>query len=376
MSGSLPPEAYAAALAGLTYLTPRRQLALLGRLAPQDAWESVRAGRVVVGGAPAREADIVEALRTQAGRVDPNRVWERCQELGVSVIVRGSAAYPDLLSTDPFGPAVLFACGAMTALAPPGVAIVGTRGATALGRSLAFEFGRDLSVAGVSVVSGLALGIDGAAHRGALAIGDASPIAVVGSGLDVVYPLRHADLWKQVGERGLLLSELPPGTNPQAHYFPARNRIIAALSTIVVVVESRERGGSLLTANEAIDRGRRVLAIPGSPRNPAAAGTNRLILDGALPVSSAAEVLGYLGIEQRALPFTVDPRAVPDDAGRRILDVLMTGAATLDDLIETLGGAVGEVALNLGRLEMAGWLVRNGGWFEIIHASEWPGAVR
>ena len=172
------------------------------------------------------------------------------------MLLHGATGYPAVLADDLSPPPVLFARGDVAALDGRRVTIVGTRSATAAGREVAAELGAGLAQAGVRVVSGLARGIDGWAHRGALsAVGGGPPVGVVASGLDVVYPPEHRPLWDEVVERGVLLSEVPPGTTPHALRFPLRNRILAALGEVVVVVESKRKGGSLITVEEALLRG-------------------------------------------------------------------------------------------------------------------------
>ena len=181
-------------------------------------------------------------------------------------------AYPAPLRLDPEPPAVLFARGDLSVLDGRRAGVVGTRNATTAGRETARELGRALAGEGVVVVSGLAKGIDGAAHAGALAVDGAPRSAVVGNGPDAPYPRVNASLWAEVCRRGLLLTEWPPGTAPEPFRFPLRNRILAALSEVLVVVESRERGGSLITAQAAAERSVDVMAVPGSVRSRAAAG--------------------------------------------------------------------------------------------------------
>ncbi len=221
------------------------------------------------------------------------------------------------------------------------------------------------------MVSGLARGIDGAAHRGALAAGESvgvgRPVAVVGNGADVPYPKQNAELWSAVCARGVLMSEWPPGTPPEAFRFPMRNRILAALCEVLVVVESRERGGSLLTVREALDRSVEVMAVPGSPRNRAAAGTNGLLRDGAAPVTSADDVLASLGLDTRrqsAAPF--DPRPALRGVDRVVVEQCRADPRTLDEVAAALDLTLCEAAMTLARLERAGWLREVGGWFEAI----------
>lgn len=289
-----------------------------------------------------------------------------CHRHGVQVVAFGDAEFPAQLAVDPDPPAVLFVRGDLDVLRHRRVGIVGTRNATAAGRATATELGDQLAREGVAVVSGLARGIDGAAHRGVRGAGaDGIAVAVVGNGLDRPYPKQHAALWEWVAEHGLLISEWPPGTEPTGWRFPRRNRIIAALSELLVVVESRERGGSLITALAAIERGIDVLAVPGSPRSRASAGTNQLLVDGAAPVTSVADVLAVLGLDHRRageLPF--DPRPEPDDLQRRVLAVCVDEPTTLDGVVAALGIPIADAALAVARLERSGWLVEASGWFE------------
>ena len=301
----LPEEAYAAALAGLDATTPRRLCLLARSGTPFDRiWRALTEGRpasVPVLQRLSSEADGLAARwQREAQRTDVEALWDRCQSHGESVAILGRPGYPDELADDIHPPGVLFTLGSPCALSHRSVAIVGTRHATAGGMEVAAALGHDLAAAGITIVSGLAKGIDGAAHRGALAADDgAPPIAVVGSGLDVVYPRCNRGLWEAVADRGLLCSEVPPGTPPAAHRFPARNRILAALAEILVVVESRVRGGSLLTVGEASQRGLTVMAVPGSVRSPASEGTNLLLVDGAAPAVDSLDVLVALGLEAR-----------------------------------------------------------------------------
>jgi DNA processing protein len=292
-------------------------------------------------------------------------VWDRCRSAGVTVHVLGDTTYPAVLRIDREAPVVLFSIGDLTALEARRVAIVGTRNATATGRSLAHELGAALAAAGVAVVSGLARGIDGWAHRGALSASAAAPVGVVACGLDVVYPREHRRLWADIAAHGVLLAEVPPGTSPEAFRFPLRNRILAALSEVVVVVESRAKGGSLLTVDAAERRAVPIMAVPGSPRSPAAEGTNALIVDGATPVLDASDVLVALGLStSRARPFPVDPRLPPERADQHILDLFGADPLDVERVVALTGRSLPDVALALARLEVAGWLTRIGGWFE------------
>ncbi|MDP9402689.1 MAG: DNA-protecting protein DprA, partial [Actinomycetota bacterium] len=288
---TLAAWAYAAALAGLPFMAWDRLAALLAAAGsePHRAWQRVGAG--AAGAAWARAAGEVSVEAVAAAHIGA----------GVSVHLQGHAGYPAALAGDHEAPPVLFSLGSLSALdeKAPRVGIVGTRRCTGYGRDVARDFGTQLSSAGVAVVSGLALGIDGASHEGAVRAGAAGapPIAVVGSGLDVVYPRRHASLWAQVADAGVILSEAPLGSRPEPWRFPARNRIIASLCDVLVVVESHRAGGSLHTVRSAEERGVTVMAVPGPVRSPASAGTNRLLSEGCPPACDVDDVLVALALE-------------------------------------------------------------------------------
>jgi DNA processing protein len=294
----LPRIAYAAALAGLPGIGPVGLAGLLDRHDPATAWALVLAGEERRPESRERGARASGRLpwAVAARRVDVARSWSALTLAGIGVTCLGQPDYPFVLRDDPERPGVLFWRGDMGALDRRCVAIVGTRRCTHNGLEVAFEMGRDLAQVGVCVVSGLALGIDGAAHAGALASSDgAGPVGIAASGVDVPYPRRHTALWSRVIAGGAILSETPPGQPAQSWRFPARNRIIAALAGAVVVVESRAGGGSMLTVTAALARGVDVLAVPGPVHSPASAGTNQLLVDGSVPVRHAGDVLDRMG---------------------------------------------------------------------------------
>ena len=374
---ALPQEASAAALAGLERMTIGRLAALLGGHSPSAAISMIR-GDVPPSGMVAKLFDIEGLLATwRRGIVQrpPEAVWDSCVQQGIDVLVRGKSGYPDQLALDPAAPAVLFVRGSFACIRGRRVGVVGTRNATSAGREAATNIGRDLTEAGVHVVSGLARGIDGCAHRGALTIPTAAPLGVVASGLDVVYPREHRALWEAVAERGVLVSESPPGTPPEAHRFPLRNRIIAAMSEVLVVVESRETGGSLLTVSEAKLRGITVMAVPGSVSNRAARGTNDLVRDGCPVATDATDVLVALGLDSRRTGAAVyDPRPHPSDEDRPVLE-LCSEPRTLEQCCLLSGRTLVECAMSLARLEVHGWLHQVNGWYEAIGPSG-PGSAQ
>ncbi len=205
--------------------------------------------------------------------------------------------YPERLARLPDAPPLLFVRGRMDALHRPSAALVGARAATVYGKEVAFELGRALGAAGVAVVSGLARGVDAAAHRGALEAGGVT-VAVQACGPETIYPAEHRELAEAICERGALVTEFPPGAMPRRYHFPLRNRLISALSQVAVVVEARERSGSLITAEHALEQGIELMAVPGPITSPASAGPNRLLRDGAAPVLEPMDVLAALGIEE------------------------------------------------------------------------------
>lgn len=365
----LPPAAYAAALAGFEAMTLHRLAALLRHHTPADAW-AVATGAASADGLVGRvleRADVRAAWRRSADTRPPEQVWARTLELGVDVLVQADPRYPAVLVDDPSPPPVLFSRGDLSLLAGRRVGIVGTRNATQAGRTAARQLAADLAASGVHVVSGLARGIDGVAHTAVIAAeAPGRPIAVVASGPDTVYPAEHRSLWEAVCNCGVLLTEVPPGVGPVAYRFPLRNRLIAALSEVVVVVESRERGGSLITASEALERGVPLMAVPGPPSNRAAAGTNELLRDGAAPVLDAADVLTVLAIEHRraGAPAELRPRPRPDDVV--VYDALGAEPRTVEGVSLACGLSLVDAAMRLARLEQSGWVAGTDGWYERV----------
>lgn len=373
----LPAAAWVVSLAGLSGMGPARLGALLGRWEPRQAWRRVEQGRIhldarVVLAARRLDPELSARWRREAATVNVAGRWAAHISTGVGVVVRGDPGFPAPLRDDHEPPAVIFSRGSLDVLRRPRVAVVGTRRCTHAGRATARELGHDLAAAGVCVVSGLAQGIDAEAHRGALeADGGAPPAAVVGTGLDVVYPQRNAELWTQVAATGCVLCEYPLATRPAAWRFPARNRIIAALADVVVVVESHARGGSMHTVDAALERDRPVMVVPGPVRSPASTGTNDLLAAGSAPVRDARDVLAVLGLDGAALTRGGgDPRPAPSPSAGAVLDAVGWEPTTIEVVAQRVGQPLAAVATALSRLERDGWLLRQGGWFErTAHAS-------
>ena len=266
---------------------------------------------------------------------------------------RRDPAYPPLLAAIHDPPPMLWLRGEgdSSLLAHPAVAIVGARRCSAYGRVVARSLARELAAAGLVIVSGLARGIDGEAHRGALEAGGTT-VAVLGCGVDRDYPRAHADLAKQISVSGLVVSEYERGVEPAPWRFPARNRIIAGLCAATVVVEARERSGALITSDFALEAGREVMAVPGEITSALSSGTNALLRLGAPPVTSAADVLETFGIEPRE-PRKPSPADIQGPSGD-VLERLGEESLSVDELARETALAPGEIAAALMELELAG----------------------
>ena len=281
------------------------------------------------------------------------------EERDFRFVGRSSPAFPRLLLELHDPPPGLFLRGAAPPelLTRPAVAIVGARACSSYGAQVARLLGRELAAVGLVVVSGLARGVDGEAHRGALEAGGLT-VAVLGCGLDRDYPAGHAQLARRICERGLVVSEFAPGVEPAPWRFPARNRIIAGLAAATVIVEARERSGALITADFALEAGREVFAVPGEITSALSAGTNGLLRLGAVPLTSSADVLEQLGLEA---PQAKTPSLGPEASA--ILTVLAKQPAGADELSRATGLGAAAVATALAELELAGVVAEADGLF-------------
>lgn len=321
----------------------------------------------------------IEALPDLAGRsgrpyalASERRVADEIaavRKAGARYLFHDSPDYSRLLSETEGAPPILTCRGDASVALQPCVAVVGARNASAAAVRLARDIAHDLAAEGWTIVSGLARGIDGAAHQGALATG--STVGVIASGIDIAYPPEHANLQEEVATRGLLLAEQPPGTEPLARHFPARNRIIAGLAAGTLVVEAAPKSGSLITARLAGEMGREVMAIPGSPVDPRSHGCNQLIRDGAVLVQGAQDVIEQLS------GFTGAPRSHMCHAAREwpseewraegasdpadVTSLLSVAPVAVDELIRQSGASAAAVQFALLELELAGQLVRHAG---------------
>jgi DNA processing protein len=304
---------------------------------------------------PPREA----AWRAFLGHFDEKAYLMRLGAGGVRWVARSDGAFPGLLGSIHDPPPGLFVRGFGDGdlLCRPAVAVVGARSCSPYGAQVAWMLGRELAAAGLVVVSGLARGIDGEAHRGALDAGGAT-VAVLGCGVDRDYPAAHAELAARIRSTGLVVSEYAPGVEPAPWRFPARNRIIAGLAAVTVVVEARERSGALITADLALEEGREVFAVPGEITSSLSGGTNELLRLGATPLLRADDVLEIFGL-------TASRQAAPDvsEEAAILLERLRDGPASADELVRATGLEPGQLASALTELEIAGAAVGSGGMF-------------
>ncbi len=296
---------------------------------------------------------------------DATAELERAAKATAQILVHGEPNYPRGLTELDAAPPVVTVRGNPKLFALDTIAIVGARNASALGQRFARDIARDLGAAGVVIASGLARGIDTAAHKGSLPTGT---IAVMAGGIDVVYPPENQALYEEIAAKGAVISEMPMGLQPTAQHFPRRNRIISGLARGVVVVEATLNSGSLITARLAAEQGRDVFAVPGSPLDPRAKGTNGLLRQGAILTESAEDVLSALGPRQpapRPKPKS-NPTAVAilqntDALQREILKQLGPAPVEIDELVRLLGASPAEVSSALLDLEFAGQLTRHPG---------------
>jgi DNA processing protein len=291
--------------------------------------------------------------------------------LGARLLVHGDGAYPAALAEVADAPPVLWVLGDLSLLSRPMVAMVGARNASSLGVRMARRLGHGLSEAGFTVVSGLARGIDAAAHEAALEE-QGRTIAVMAGGVDVIYPPENTALARAIAEKGCRISEHPPGLEPQARHFPLRNRIVAGLSRAVIVAEAAAKSGSLITARQALDYGREVMAVPGHPFDARASGCNMLIRDGAVLVRGTSDVLEALGAPLRPEPeMRLQPLPGPEASQRPLKDVTVLHSMILsrlgpsplaeDQLLRDLKVTPAQLAPELLNLELEGRIARQPG---------------
>ena len=299
------------------------------------------------------EPAVASNLERARGKIEPTKELARLAKAEIEVLTWADAAFPPLLRQIPSPPICLYVRGSMAASDALAVAIVGTRNATAYGRSVTRRIATDLAANGVTVVSGLARGIDAVAHRAALESGGRT-LAVFGCGLDIIYPAEHRRLAEEVAAQGALISEYPLERQPAADQFPVRNRLISGLSLGVVITESRERSGALITAEFAGQQGRDVFAVPGSIMTRSSAGPHRLIQDGAKLVMNVEDILGELNIHMTGRQAEL-ATAIPMSAEEgRIFEVLDGDPVHVDEISAQTAIPVQEVSSLLTLMEVRG----------------------
>lgn len=379
-------------LSGLPRFGARRWQAVVDHLACPTDLLAASGSELSELGLPSSTRDMIIAWQSgdcrHEGLVALGDILGRCQQQQIELVAWGSEHYPPALQAIQDAPKLLYVRGDPSLLRRSQVGIVGSRSATRGGLDHARRFAAALSKNDCLVTSGLALGIDGAAHRGALEVG-CPTVAVIGTGVDVLYPRQHHSLSEAVVAHGALVSELPPGTPPRAAHFPRRNRIISGLSQGILVVEASPRSGSLITARLALEQGREVFAIPGSIHNPLARGCHQLIRQGAVLVESVDDIMAELGAgpvpaqAQLRLPESApqargsarpavapEPsaaRALPDHLAPREISVISAlgyDPRSTDELCEATGLAADELIQSLLLLEMDGLIESAPGGFQ------------
>ncbi len=317
---------------------------------------------------------IIENLLKVRSEVSLETVWSRIQAQGNQVLTWDDDAYPRRLREIDQPPPVLYVRGSLKAEDEWAVAIVGTRRITAYGRQMTEEIAATLASNGVTVVSGLARGVDAVAHQAALAAGGRT-LAVLGSGVDVIYPPEHHKLAERIIEHGALLSDYPPGTQPDGINFPPRNRIISGLSLAVVVVEAGDKSGALITAGFAAEQGRDVFAVPGNINAPQSAGCNRLIRDGARPLLSPKEVLESLDLTYVAEHKTARAALPANAIEARIMGLLGAQPLHVDEIRNQADFPIDQVSAALVLMELKG-MVRQVGGMHYVAVRESEGSYR
>ena len=332
-----------------------------------SSWEKVSREdlrRLLRNHTPGESVEILKR-EIRSGMPDPQEtelMVESASAKCMKTVIYGDDEYPDILINIPDPPVVLFYRGNLEKfLTLPAIAVIGSRRCTTYGKKVARTLARDFVRSGVAVVSGLARGIDGEAHRGVIEAGGVT-MAVLGNGLDVCYPPEHARLSEKILEKGVLLSEYPPGTEPARYRFPERNRLISGFSKGVVVVEAGRRSGTMITVNTALDQGRDVFAVPGEVTRALSMGTNMLLRDGAGVVITAADVLEPLGLA-RDLGSSAETFEPESDTARTILEHLSIETLHFNQLLRLTGIGTAVLQSELLSLEMAGVVMQHPGKF-------------
>lgn len=359
---ALPTQAYWIAFNKVAGIGPARLAALLEVCGSIEAAWKASIQQLKAAHLDKRTLENLLLARRQFDLADE---WQRVVQAGVQVLTWDDKDYPSNLREIDAPPPVLYVRGQLLAADALAVALVGTRRASAYGREVAHMAATEFAHNNVTVVSGLALGIDTVAHRAALDAGGRT-IAVLGSGVDQVYPAQNRELGNAIIANGALVSEYPLGTRPEANNFPPRNRIISGLSRGVVIVEASQRSGALITTNFAADQGREVFAVPGSILNPGSAGCNDLIRQGATPFLSVNDVLDQLNFATFTTQTQVRQTTPSDPLEAQIIALLARESQHIDELVRRMALPVGQVGSLLTLLELKGLVRHVGGMTYVI----------
>jgi len=353
MSGSR--EAYAA-LALVPGIGRARLQTLLSRFGTADAVLSASFKEIE------EVPEISKAAATAISETTPasgRRVLERTAERGGVMLTPQDEGFPETLRLIPDAPTLLFAKGRLDLLQGPAVAIIGSRTHSRYGAEVCRHFSMGLARAGLTVVSGMARGLDAIAHDACLEV-DGGTVGVLGNGLGIVYPSANRRLYERVEQHGCLLTEFPPGERPNAGSFPRRNRLISGLAHATLVIEARGRSGALITVDCALQQGREVLAVPGQITSPVSLGCNRLIQQGAKPALGLKDVLEEYGLSESQIRERPLPRDL-DEGERRVLDVLSSGVGQVDEVATRLGASAADALALLTGLEIRGLVMQEPG---------------
>jgi len=345
-------KAYWIALSSVRGIGPARFAALIERFgSPRAVWtESVE--RLAMAKLGKRT---FENLLRARNEIDPESRWLRVQRAGVTCLTWDDSAYPQALRQTDSAPPVLYVDGTLSDSDQLAVAIVGTRRASSYGREIAHQLATELARNGITVVSGLALGIDTVAHTAALKAGGRT-LSVLGSGVDQIYPAQNRRLAESIRQQGAIISEYSLGTRPEAMNFPPRNRIISGLSQAIIIVEAGKRSGALITATFAAEQGREVFAIPGSILHPGSEGCNRLIQQGATPLLSIDDVLDQLQFDRMCETTIVRQNVPSDPSEQKLLDLLSTTSLHIDEIARCTPMSAAQVSGLLAVMELKGFV--------------------
>ncbi|MFO8143938.1 MAG: DNA-processing protein DprA [Dehalococcoidales bacterium] len=305
------------------------------------------------------DSGTVRSILSRRPDIEPDREMEKLEDSGMEVLTRHDEGYPSRLKEVYDCPPLIYVRGKLMPEDEWCLAVVGTRRATVYGRQIAEEITTDLARSGITIVSGLARGIDSVAHRAALEAGGRS-IAVFGCGLDTIYPAENASLASRIAEQGALISEYPPGTKPRADRFPRRNRIMSGLSLGVLVVEAGKSSGAMITAQLALEQNREVFAVPGSILSPASVGTNHLIQEGAKLVSGYRDILEELSLSEVAHQMEIKEVVPASETETALLKYIGAEPVHIDEVCRSSGLPVSQVSSSLAMMEIKGMVKQMG----------------